>query len=69
MNIFDPTDHWVKLKESEKLDKYLDHAKKLRKVWNVKVTVIPFVIRLLGRVPNGCEKSWEENQGKNHSDN
>ena len=27
-----PTDHWLKLKESEKRDKYLDFAKVLRKL-------------------------------------
>ena len=39
-----PADHRVKLKESEKRDKYLDLARKLKKLWNMKVTVIPLTI-------------------------
>ena len=29
-------DHWVKLKEGEKRDKYLAIARELKKIWNVK---------------------------------
>ena len=36
-----PADQRVKLKESEKKDKYIDLAKKLKKLWNMKVAVIP----------------------------
>ena len=43
-----PVDHRVKLKESEKRDKYLDLARELKKLWNMKVTVIPIVIGALG---------------------
>ena len=31
------TDHRVKLKESEKKDKYLDLVRELKKLWNMKV--------------------------------
>ena len=41
-------DHRVKLKESEKKDKYLDFAVNLEKLWTLKVTVIPIVIGALG---------------------
>ena len=34
-------DYRVKLKESEKRDRYLDLARELKKLWNMKVTVIP----------------------------
>ena len=34
-------DHRVKLGESEKKNKYLDRAWELKKLWNMKVTVIP----------------------------
>ena len=44
------TDHRVKLKESEKRDKYLDLARGLKKLWNMKVTVIPIVTCALGTV-------------------
>ena len=45
-----PVDHRVKLKESEKRDKYLDVARELKKLWNMKVTIIPIVIGALGTV-------------------
>ena len=37
-------DHRVKLKENKKRYKYLDLARELKNVWNIKVTVIPIVI-------------------------
>ena len=45
-----PVDHWVKLKENEKRDKYLDLAREPKTLWNMKVTVIPIVIGALGTV-------------------
>ena len=53
-------DHRVKLKESEKKDKYLDLAKELKKLWNMKVTFIPIVIGALGTVTKGYLKGQEE---------
>ena len=41
-------DHRVKLKETEK-NKFLDLARKLKKLWNMKVTLTPAVIGVLGR--------------------
>ena len=38
----------VKLKENERKDKYLDLTRELKKLWNMKVTVIPIVIGALG---------------------
>ena len=35
-----PVDHRVKLKESENRNKYLDLARGLEKLWNMKVTVM-----------------------------
>ena len=46
----DPPDHRVKLKENEKKDKYLDLARELKKLWNIKVTVISVVIGALGKL-------------------
>ena len=43
-----PADHKVKLKESVKRDKYLDLAREVKQLWNIKVTVIPTVIGTLG---------------------
>ena len=39
-----PVDHRIKLKECEKKDKYLDLARELKKLWHMKVTIIPIVI-------------------------
>ena len=55
-----PADHRVKLKESKKRDKYLDLARELRKLWNIKVTVIPIVIDALGTVNNGLVQELED---------
>ena len=41
-------DHGVKLKESEKKDKYLDLARELKKQWNMKVMVILIIAGALG---------------------
>ncbi len=38
-----PADHRIILKESEKKDKYLDLARELKKLWNIKVTFGEFV--------------------------
>ena len=47
-------DQRVKLKESERKDKYLDLAKKLKKkLWNMRVVVIPILIGALGTVNKG----------------
>ena len=39
-----------KIKESEKLDKYLDLAKELKKLWNMNVTLIPIVVGVRGTI-------------------
>ena len=44
VNFAVPADHRIKLKECEKKDKYLDLARELKKLWNMKVTIIPIVI-------------------------
>ena len=48
MDFAGPADNRVKLKECEKRDKYLDITKELKKLWNMKVTIIPIVIGALG---------------------
>ena len=44
VNFAIPADHRIKLKEREKRDKYLDLARELKKLWNMKVTIILIVI-------------------------
>ena len=53
-----PTDHRVKLKKTEKKNKYLDLAKELKTRWNMKVTFIPIVTGALGTVTEGW-RTWK----------
>ena len=53
-------DHIIKLKEGEKRDKYLDLVRELKKLWNMKVTIIPIVIAAFGTVPKGLLKGLED---------
>ena len=39
-----PVYHRINLKQCEKKDKYLDLARELKKLWNMKVTIVPIVI-------------------------
>ena len=39
-----PADHRINLKECEKKDKYLDLAREFKKLWNIKVTIVPILI-------------------------
>ena len=48
----------VKFKESKKKDKYLDLARELKKLRNVKVSVVPNIVGALGTVTNGLIKGW-----------
>ena len=51
-----PVDHRMKMKVSEKIDEYLDLARKLKKLWNMKVIVISITVGALGTVPKGLKK-------------
>ena len=53
-------DHRVKLKEYEKRDKELDLARELKKLWNMKMTIIPIVIGTLGTVTKGFVQGLED---------
>ena len=55
-----PADHWINLKECEKKDKYIDLARELKKLWNMKVTIVPIVIGALGTIAKGLLKGLEE---------
>ena len=46
----------MNLKESEKKDKYLDLAREMKKLWNIKVTIVPIVIGALGTITKGLLK-------------
>ena len=55
-----PTDHCVKTKENEKVDEYVNLAREVKKLCNMKVTVITFLVCLLGTVPKIMEKRLME---------
>ena len=51
----------MKMKENEKLDKYLDLGwNKKKKWWNIMGMVIPSEIEVIGTVRNDLEKRGEE---------
>ena len=53
-------DHRIKLKECEKKDKYLDLDRELKKLWNMKVTIIPIVFGGFGTVTKGLSKGLDD---------
>ena len=53
-------DHRIKLKEYEKKDKYLDLARELKKLWDMKMTIVPIVIGAFGTVTKGLLKDLED---------
>ena len=53
-------DHRIKLKECEKRDKYHDLARELKKLWNMKMTIVPIVIGAFGRVTKGLLKGLND---------
>ena len=55
-----PANHRIKLKECEKKDKYLDLARELKKLWNMKVTIIPIVIDAFETVTKELLKGLED---------
>ena len=55
-----PADHRVKLKKCEKKAKYLDLARELKKLWNMKVTIVPVVIGTFGTITKGLLKGLED---------
>ena len=55
-----PADHSINLKECKKKDKYLDLARELKKLWNMKVTIVPILIGAFGTITKGLLKGLEE---------
>ena len=51
-----PVNHRINMEECEKKDKYLDLARELKKLWNMKVTIVPIVIGVLGTMTKGLLK-------------
>ena len=55
-----PADNRINQKENEKKDKYLDLARELKKLWNIKVAIVPIVIGALGAITKGLLKGLED---------
>ena len=55
-----PIDHYVKEKEEEKIDKYMDLAAEVRRQFRVKTVIVPIVSGALGTVPAKISKSLEK---------
>ena len=55
-----PADHRTYQKECEKKDKFLDIARELKKLWNMKETIVPIVIGAFGTVTKGLSKGLED---------
>ena len=62
-HIFDfaiPYDTRVDLKEKEKILKYQDLARELKKLWNTNVKIIPIIVGALGTTPKNYEKDYQK---------
>ena len=56
VDIADPADHRINLKEYEKKEKCLE----LKKLWNMKVTIVPVVNGAFGTITKGLLKGLED---------
>ena len=55
-----PADHRINLKECEKKDSYLDLARELKKLWNMKVTIVPIMTGAFGTITKRLLKGMED---------
>ena len=60
VNFAVPADHRVKLKEYEKRKKYFDLARELKKLWTMKLMIIPIVIGAFDTVTKELLKGLED---------
>ena len=56
----------VKIKEGERRDMYLDLAKELKKLWNMKMMLIPIIIGVLGTIPKGAARVGNRSTSRYH---
>ena len=56
------------MNESIKVDKYLDLAREVEKMWNIKVMVIPVWVGVLGTIPNDLENRQGEMEMRGRTD-
>ena len=57
---FDMPDTFGPFKENEKRNKYLDLVQEIKKLWNMKMTLISIITDAQGTVPKGLIKRLEE---------
>ena len=57
-----PTDHLEKIKENEKKKQILRSCPRTKKIWNMKVSVIPIVIGKPGTIPKDLVKELVEQE-------
>ena len=55
-----PYDSKIELKEQEKIEKYQDLRRELKKIWNMKVNITPIVIGAMGAIPKKLRKRLEQ---------
>ena len=55
-----PLDYYVKEKDGEKIDRYMDLAAELRRQFRVKTVIVPIVLGALRTVPTKLSKSLEK---------
>ena len=55
-----PAGYKIKLKECEKNDKYLKLARELKKLWNMKMTIILIVLGAFDTVTKGLLKGLDD---------
>ena len=55
-----PQDARVEQSYDEKFQKYQDLAREIRRIWQVKVKVIPLVVGALGTTPRALKANLEE---------
>ena len=60
MNFIASVDNRGKIKENGKGDKSLDPTREARKLWKMKVTVIPILIGALGMIPKGWIRELDD---------
>jgi len=60
IDIVVPADARVEEKEQEKMDRYQDLARELKRLWKVETKVIPIVVGALGTVAKGPEKNLKK---------
>lgn len=55
-----PQDARVEQSQDEKFEKYQDLARKIRRIWHIKVKVMPLIVGALGTVPMAFKTNLEE---------